>query len=65
MDEQQAISLEKEIHIMRQIFHPNIVDFYGVFMDKKNIYIILEYLEGGQLYEHILEKQIYSEHEAK
>lgn len=41
---------------MKQIHHPNIVDFFAVYMDKKHIYLVLEYLEGGELYEHILEK---------
>jgi serine/threonine protein kinase len=39
---------------MKQISHPNIVDFYDVYQDKKSIYLVLEYLEGGELYEHIL-----------
>lgn len=41
---------------MKQLNHPNIVDFYAEYQDKKNIYLVLEYLEGGELYEHILEK---------
>lgn len=39
---------------MKQIHHPNIVDFYDVYMDAKNIYLVLEYLEGGELFDHIL-----------
>ena len=61
MDEEETISLEKEIHIMRHIQHPNIVDFYAVYSDAKNIYLVLEYLEGGELYEHIMEKEVYTE----
>lgn len=41
---------------MKQLNHPNIVDFYAVYQDPKNIYLVLEYLEGGELYDHILEK---------
>ena len=47
MDEEETICLEKEIHIMKHIQHPNIVDFYDVFMDEKSIYLVLEFLEGG------------------
>ena len=50
---------------MKHIQHPNIVDFYDVYMDEKNIYLILEYLEGGELYDHIMEKEVYSEAEAR
>ena len=39
---------------MKEINHPNIVSFYDVFKDPKKIYLVLEYLEGGELYDHIL-----------
>lgn len=32
---------------MKQLNHPNIVDFYAVYQDAKNIYLVLEFLEGG------------------
>ncbi len=35
---------------MKNIQHPNIVEFYDFYADKKNIYLILEYLAGGELY---------------
>lgn len=50
---------------MKNIQHPNIVEFYDFYTDKKNIYLILEYLAGGQLYEEIVEKETYTEEEAK
>ena len=56
MDEEEEISLEKEIHIMKAMNHPNIVSLYDVFHDEKKTYLVLEFLEGGELYEHILEK---------
>lgn len=30
--------------------HPNILKLYGVFHDKDNIYMILEYAPDGELY---------------
>lgn len=50
---------------MKHIQHPNIVDFYDVFMDEKSIYLVLEFLEGGELYDHIMEKEMYTEAEAR
>lgn len=41
---------------MKEINHPNIVNFYDVYKDKKNIYIVLEFLEGGELYQHLVDK---------
>lgn len=39
---------------MKHINHPNIVEFYDYYVDKKNIYLVLEYLAGGELYEEIV-----------
>lgn len=50
---------------MRNIQHPNIVEFYDYFSDKKYIYLILEYLSGGELYDEIAEKVVYTEEEAR
>lgn len=50
---------------MKNISHPNIVDFYDFYADKKNIYLVLEYLAGGELYEEIMEKEVYTEEEAR
>ena len=50
---------------MKNIHHPNIVEFYDYYADKKNIYLVLEYLSGGELYEEIMEKEVYSEDEAR
>ena len=32
---------------MKNIQHPNIVEFYDYFSDQKYIYLVLEYLSGG------------------
>lgn len=52
--------LEREIYIMRNISHPNIVEFFDYFTDDKYIYLVLEYLSGGELYQEICEKEVYT-----
>jgi len=47
MNEEEEILLEREIHIMKNITHPNIVELYDCFEDQKHIYLVLEYLSGG------------------
>lgn len=42
----------KEIKLHNMFDHPNIVKFYGVFEDRESFYIILEYMNGGTLFEH-------------
>ena len=50
---------------MKNIQHPNIVDFYDYYSDDKHIYLVLEYLSGGELYDEIAEKVVYTEEEAR
>lgn len=33
--------------------HPNIVKFYGFFEEKDNICLVLEYLNGGTLFDYM------------
>ena len=35
--------------------HPNIVKFYGVFEDKDFIYLVMEYMNGGTLFDYLNE----------
>ena len=42
--------LEKKLHILRLIEHPNILKYYSSFTDdNNNYYIIMEYAEGGSI----------------
>mmetsp|Transcript_1392 Transcript_1392/g.2319 ORF Transcript_1392/g.2319 Transcript_1392/m.2319 type:complete len:404 (+) Transcript_1392:113-1324(+) len=45
------IFLEREVDIVRDLDHPNIVKTYDVFATKDFIYIVLEYMPGGMLYD--------------
>lgn len=42
--------LRNEIDILRDLDHPNIVKAYEVYESKSNIYIVMEYCSGGDLY---------------
>ncbi len=41
--------LNNEIKVMREIEHKNIVHLEDLLVDKKNYYIVMEYLRGGDL----------------
>ncbi|KAI3961481.1 hypothetical protein MKX01_001217 [Papaver californicum] len=47
--ENQMMYQIKEISVMRLLHHPNIVRTYEVIATKTRIYIIMEYISGGQL----------------
>mmetsp|Transcript_49103 Transcript_49103/g.104421 ORF Transcript_49103/g.104421 Transcript_49103/m.104421 type:complete len:541 (+) Transcript_49103:285-1907(+) len=42
--------LKNEIDVLRTLDHPNIVKAYEVYENRKNIYVLMEYCSGGDLY---------------
>ena len=45
----------REVEIMYKIHHPNIVKLYGHFEDDTYCYLLMEYIERGELYSYIPE----------
>ena len=44
----------KEVSILKDLNHPNIIRYYNSFADKMNVYIIMELLDGYSLGDFIL-----------
>ena len=44
----------KEVSILKDLNHPNIIKYYNSFADKLNVYIIMELLDGYSLGDFIL-----------
>lgn len=53
--------LRREIEIQGHLRHKHILRMYGYFYDNKNIYLILEYSPGGELYKKLTAKGAFSE----
>jgi len=51
-----ADSLKKEISLLRMVDHPNIVKLIEVLASKSKIYVVLEYIRGGDLFDKIRNK---------
>ncbi|OSD05526.1 Pkinase-domain-containing protein [Trametes coccinea BRFM310] len=49
-------SIEREIVIMKLIDHPNIMRLYDVWETSTELYLILEYVEGGELFDYLCNK---------
>mmetsp|Transcript_7741 Transcript_7741/g.8449 ORF Transcript_7741/g.8449 Transcript_7741/m.8449 type:complete len:383 (-) Transcript_7741:100-1248(-) len=58
-------SLRSEVQILTSINHPNIVKAFEFFEEEKYFYVILEYLDGGELFDRIVKKTFYNEKEAR
>jgi calcium-dependent protein kinase len=54
----------KEIEMLSNLDHPNIIKIYEYFVDDLNYYVITELATGGELYDKIAKLKHYSEHEA-
>ncbi|CAD5115598.1 DgyrCDS4558 [Dimorphilus gyrociliatus] len=57
-------SLENEIQVLRRLKHPNIVQLFDVYEDAKRVYLVMELVTGGELFDRIVEKGSYTEKDA-
>lgn len=58
-------ALQTEVEILQRLEHPNIVHLKQVFDCPQNFYMVMEVCSGGELFDRIVEKEHYTEHEAK
>lgn len=58
------MTLYNEIEILRRCDHPNIIKLYEVFEGKTHIYMVQNYVKGGELYEAIMTRGRFSEKQA-
>ncbi|XP_030748715.1 calcium/calmodulin-dependent protein kinase type 1-like [Sitophilus oryzae] len=57
-------SLENEIKVLRRLKHPNIVQLLETFEDKSRVFLVMELVTGGELFDRIVEKGSYTEKDA-
>ncbi|EAK88852.1 calcium/calmodulin dependent protein kinase with a kinas domain and 4 calmodulin-like EF hands [Cryptosporidium parvum Iowa II] len=51
----------KEINILKNLDHPNIVKLYETYQDKENIYLVMELCSGGELFDRIISQGSFDE----
>lgn len=56
-------AIQQEVQILTKLDHPNIVKYYETYIDEKYIYLVMEYIGGGELFEKIAQQknQVFSE----
>ena len=54
----------REIHILKLIRHPNVIQLYEIIETPKFLYLIMEYASGGELFDYIVKKKRCTEEEA-
>ena len=65
MDNLDKERLEREINILKNIFHSNIIKIYQVKESSTTLCMIMEYAEGGELFNYIIDKGNLSEDESR
>ena len=58
-------SLLAEAQLMKELDHPNIVKLHGVYDEKQSYYLVMDLIQGGELFDRIVKKEFYSEKEAR
>jgi calcium-dependent protein kinase len=58
-------SIMNEIQILKELDHPHIVKIFEYFETESELFLITEFLEGGELFSKIEERSSFSEKDAK
>ena len=62
--EYHSSAINKEINILKNLDHPNIIKVYEFYQSEKYIYIINELCTGGELFDKIVDVKYFSENVA-
>lgn len=57
-------TVEQEVLVWTDVIHENIVRLYASFTTGSYMYFVLEYVDGGSLFNHMMQRHKYSEKEA-
>ncbi|GFH58735.1 ribosomal protein S6 kinase alpha-1/2/3/6 [Chaetoceros tenuissimus] len=62
---QEESRIMNEVAILQSLNHPNILRLHDFFEESPNFFIVMELMEGGDVFDKIVEKTQYTEKDAK
>lgn len=65
LTKEDETALQDEIDILNLLEHQNVIRLYDVFDERKYYYLVTEMMNGGELFDRIVEKEFYNEREAR
>lgn len=65
MSEGEKESMEVEIQVLKQLDHPNIIKLYDIFEEEKYLCLVIELMEGGELFDQLESLTQFSEKDSK
>ena len=63
-EKDDLIRLERELEMLSKFEHPNIIMVSEIFENENNYYIVMDYCEGGELFNYIVKNKFLSEDES-
>ncbi|GBG25659.1 Protein kinase, putative [Hondaea fermentalgiana] len=63
LNEKERELLRTEIAVLKLVNHPNIIQLYDTFESLNHIYLVLEFVRGGELFDRIVGRARLKEHE--
>jgi 5'-AMP-activated protein kinase catalytic alpha subunit len=54
----------REIQILKIVRHPNVIQLYEIIETNRQLFLIMEYANGGELFDHIVKRKRLEEKEA-
>eukprot|EP00117_Sycon_ciliatum_P002175 scpid75731/ scgid7518/ Calcium/calmodulin-dependent protein kinase type 1; CaM kinase I; CaM kinase I alpha len=57
-------ALENEVNVLKKVEHPNIIKLIELYESKNHVYLVMEIVTGGELFDRIVDKGQYSELDA-
>ena len=60
----ELVKTQDEIEIMKKVKHPNCIAFHDMYDCKEKLYIVMELVTGGELFDRIIDAGHFSETEA-
>ncbi len=65
VDRADVVRVSREIAILKVIRHPNVIQLYEIIETPKQLYLIMEYAEKGELFEYIVTHKRVDEPQAR
>ncbi|XP_075910442.1 serine/threonine-protein kinase BRSK2-like [Petromyzon marinus] len=65
LSESVLMKVEREIAILKLIEHPHVLKLYDVYENKKYLYLVLEHVSGGELFDYLVKKGRLTPKEAR
>jgi 5'-AMP-activated protein kinase catalytic alpha subunit len=53
-DKKDVERISREIKILKQTHHPNVVQLYEIIETEKDLYLVMEFAAGGELFDVIV-----------